>query len=190
MDKSEYRSTSASSIESADKKLTVHGYAAVFNSPSVAMPAAAYDYEILEQTAFDHCDMSRCVFRYNHDDSHELLARTSNNTLQLSVDEKGLKVVAEFADTQAGNDLYKLIQRRDVSAMSFGFIVRKDYIEHRVRHITDIARLIDVSAVDDPAYQSTSIDVVQRSIKAAEEAERRQWKDETLRQRMYIQSLY
>lgn len=186
-DTKEYRSIPAEI--NTGEGLRVSGYAAVFSVPSVIMPAAAYDYEIIEPGAFDNCDTSRCVFRYNHNDSQELLARTSNETLQLTVDDHGLKVDALLADTQQGNDLYKLIQRRDVQAMSFGFVVGTDYIDHRVRHITSIKRLVDVSAVDDPAYQQTTIDVVQRSIHAAEQEQQRRKEAET-RARLYIQSLY
>lgn len=144
--------------------LTVEGYAVVFSQPSVFSGLASWDYEIIEPGAFVNCDMSNVVFRYNHSDADQLLARTSNNTLVLTIDDKGLHVKASLADTQQGRDLYKLIERRDVSAMSFSFVVGESYIEHRVRHVTAIKRLADVSAVDNPAYPATTIDVVQRSV--------------------------
>lgn len=156
---------------SATDDLTVEGYAVVFSEPSVFAGLSTWDYEVIEPGAFADCDMSNVVFRYNHSDADQLLARTTNNTLTLTVDDKGLRVKATLADTQQGRDLYKLIQRRDVSAMSFSFVVGDAYIDHRVRHVTAIKRLADVSAVDNPAYPATTIDVLKRSVTEFKESE-------------------
>ena len=157
------RRSQETAISTSDN-LTVEGYAVVFDSPSIFAGNQTWDYEVIDPHALDNCDMSECVFRYNHSDADPLLARVSNDTLKLEIDERGLKIRAALADTQQGRDLYTLIQRRDVSAMSFGMIVAESHIEYRVRHIDRIKKLVDVSAVDNPAYKATSLDVVKRSI--------------------------
>jgi hypothetical protein len=103
--------------------------------------------------------MSDVPFKYNHSDSFMIMARTRNQTLQLIRDDNGLKIRAQLADTTDGRDLYELIKRGDVDKMSFAFTVRGDSYDNktRTRTIQDIDKLFDVSAVDFPAYDTTSI---------------------------------
>lgn len=97
-------------------------------------------------------------FLVDHDPSR-VLARTASGTLSLSSDKKGLLVDADIADTSIGRDLRVLLERGDVSQMSFGFVVtrdewamQKDGTELRTIHDVD---LFDVSAVTFPAYPQT-----------------------------------
>lgn len=145
---------------SEDGKMLVEGYAAVLESPTVIFKSGDTEYkEVIDRHAFDECDMADVVFRYNHASNVTTLARTANNTLSLDVDGKGLHVRAELADVTLGHDLYTLIQRGDVSKMSFGFTVREDSYDSKThtRRILKIDRIVDVSAVDFPAYDDTSI---------------------------------
>ena len=87
------------------------------------------------------------------------MARTRNNSLQLFVDERGLKVRAELIDTTQNRDLYKMIQAQLLTKMSFAFTVAEedwDY-ETDTRRILRIDKLYDVSVVDVPAYEATEI---------------------------------
>lgn len=165
----EYRNTENEISSITDESLKVEGYAVVFDSKTLLYESDGIKYfETVDKNAFDNADTTNVVFRYNHDDSFQILARTNNDTLHLDVDEKGLKITAELANTTAGKDIYELIKRHDISKMSYAYIVDKaDYekvsdVEY-VRHIKSIKRLIDVSAVDFPAYEATSLDVVKRS---------------------------
>ena len=115
--------------------------------------------------------MADVVLRYNHMENFTILARTSNDTLHLAIDDKGLKVTAALAETTQGKDIYELIRRKDIAKMSYGFIVDQEYIEKvsemkYVRHISKIARVVDVSVVDVPACDDTSIDIARRSMAA------------------------
>lgn len=107
---------------------------------------------------------------YNHD-PNVVLGRTTNGTLALEEDDQGLKVAITLPETQQARDLWALVQRGDVSQMSFGFTVGKSGQEWRkegstpVRRITRVQRLIDVSPVTYPAYPTTSIQA--RDIEAA-----------------------
>ena len=62
------------SDENADSMI-VEGYAVVFDSP------ATHGFtEIVDRNAFNGCDMKDVCMKYNHDDSHRILARTRNNS--------------------------------------------------------------------------------------------------------------
>lgn len=137
----------------------VEGYAVRFGEPAVFQIGDAEYREIIDKRALDKTDMSDVPFKYNHSDSFMIMARTRNKTLQLIRDENGLKIRAQLANTSDGRDLYELIRRGDVDKMSFAFTVRSDSYDKqtRTRTISDIDRLYDVSAVDFPAYDTTSI---------------------------------
>lgn len=137
----------------------VEGYAVRFNEPATFQIGDVEYREVIDRAALDKCDMSDVPFKYNHSDSFMIMARTRNQTLQLIRDDNGLKIRAQLADTNDGRDLYELIKRGDVDKMSFAFTVRKDDYDNktRTRTIQDIDRLYDVSAVDFPAYDTTSI---------------------------------
>ena len=157
-----------------DGEMTVSGYAAVFDQPAVMWhdPYSGIDYkESVGAHAFDKADMSNVVLRYNHNDSCEILARTSNGTLTLEVDEKGLRIQAKLANTTLGRDVYELIKRKDITQMSFAFTVAPDgdVYDNKTytRYINNIDRVFDVSAVDLPAYEGTSIEAVARGVRSA-----------------------
>ena len=92
-----------------------------------------------------------------------LMARTRNNSLQLIKDERGLKIVAELIDTQSNRDIYKSIQEGLIDKMSFAFTVsdRGDNWtygdDETLREVTGIKKLYDVSVVDTPFYDTTSV---------------------------------
>lgn len=164
----EYRNTE-NEIISEENDLKVKGYAVVFDSKTLLYESNGIKYfETVDKTAFDNADIENVVFRYNHDDSFQILARTSNDTLTLNVDEKGLYIEAELANTTAGKDIYELIKRHDISKMSYAYVVEDANYEkisdvEYVRHIKAIKKIIDVSAVDFPAYSETELDIVKRS---------------------------
>ena len=88
--------------------------------------------------------------------------------MRLNVDERGLHIEADIAETSQGKDIYELIKRKDINKMSYGYVVDKDYIEKvseakYVRHISKIRKVVDVSVVDLPAYNATDVDIVKRS---------------------------
>lgn len=166
--KEEYREA----VINTDKDMLVTGYAAVIDSPTVLFKDEnGTEYkEVFAKGCFDNTDFTDTVFRYNHNDSFELLARTSNNTLTIKNDDKGLKIMANIANTSQGKDIYTLIKRRDITKMSIGFVVRNDYydVQTRTRYIMDVEKLVDVSAVDSPAYKDTYISIMDQ-FKQAEE---------------------
>ena len=149
-----------------DPERIVEGYATVFNEPYELW---SYDgYTVLEQIdphAFDDCDMSDVIMQYDH--KGRVFARTSNGTLQVNPDEKGLHIRADLSGTDIGRDLFEEIRGGYTTKMSFGFRVGEDKREITENHedntvtvlrtITKITKLYDVSAVSIPANDATSI---------------------------------
>ena len=142
-------------ITEENKDMIVEGYAAVFETET----DLGWSKEVISRDAFNDCNMSDCVLKYNHNDNCLILARTRNKSLELTVDNKGLKIKANLIDTTQNRDIYKMIKAGLLDKMSFAFSVRKqewDY-ENDVRRITEISQLFDVSVVDVPAYETTEI---------------------------------
>lgn len=137
-------------------------------------------YEVIDRHALDGCDMSDVIFNYNH--GGKVVARLRNKTLVLTITDRGLDMEADLSGTAAGRDLYEEIDGGYVDKMSFSFVVRAaeyDAATH-TRRITKIRKLYDVSAVDIPAYEETSLSArsffeVEHSkeVKALEQAARR-----------------
>lgn len=165
----EYRNAESEISSSSDEGLKVKGYAVVFNVPTLLYESDGIKYyEQVDKNALTNADMKNVVFRYNHNDDFQVLARTSNNTLTLNVDGKGLYIEADLAPTTAGKDIYELIKRKDVNKLSYAYVVETAHYEKKsnneyVRIIDSIKKLVDVSAVDFPAYHQTDLDVVKRS---------------------------
>lgn len=146
--------------------MIVEGYAAVFNSPTVLWKSSWSGTTYMEQIepdAFAETKMDNTVFNYNHGDTALVLASAKNKTLTMETDAKGLKIRAEIADTTIGRDIYTLIKRGDLDKMSFAFDITSQTTEEDteantcLRKITGIGNLYDVSVVNFPAYDDTSI---------------------------------
>ena len=139
-------------MRAASDEMVVEGYAAVFNSTT---DLGSFQERIAPGAFSDVLDDDVRLL-INHDGVP--LARTSNNTLSLKEDEDGLYYRAHLSDTQAGRDLYTMIQRGDISQSSFAFTISEESVdEDGVRVIEKVERLIDVSPVTYPAYQAASV---------------------------------
>lgn len=141
-----------------DEKRSVEGYAVVFN----ATTDLGWFTEEIDSRAFDNCDMSDVYLLFNHDENN-ILAGTSNGSLNMKIDERGLFQTSEIIDTSVGEDVLKLVKNNLVRKMSFGFTIDKDGGEEWVdrggkdhRIIRKINKLFDVSLVTYPAYSQTS----------------------------------
>lgn len=102
------------------------------------------------------------VFALISHDPSRVVARTSNGTLQLFADERGLRTIIKPINTQDGRDLVTLVETGTLDAMSFGFIVKDDKIEMREgrihRAILEV-ELHEVSVVAFPANANAKISV-------------------------------
>lgn len=141
-------------VDNTENDMIIEGYAVVFDKP------ATHGFtEVIKKTAFNKCDMSDVPLKYNHNNSHLILARTRNKSLQLIIDDVGLKIRAKLIDTQSNLDVYKSIKAGLIDKMSFAFLVGDDEwdLKTDTRTIKSIDKLLDVSVVDTPFYDSTSI---------------------------------
>lgn len=138
------------------------GYAARFDD--VTSIGGLFD-EVIRAGAFSKTIKEKDDVRalHNHD-QNQVLGRTAAGTLELEEDKEGLRVKIHPPDTQQARDLLKLIERGDVSQMSFGFSVeeekwnRGDEDGPELRELLGV-RLFDVSTVVFPAYKSTSVGI-------------------------------
>ena len=138
--------------------LFIEGIAAVFNTPTVIYSFDAVDYkEQIDARAFDSADLSDVIFNYNH--GGKVIARTRNKTLQLWVEADGLHMRARVDGTEEGRRIYEEIKGGYIDRMSFAFItLESSYnIEEHLRTVQKVKKVYDVSAVDIPAYDTTSI---------------------------------
>lgn len=142
-------------IDNEENKMIIEGYPITFNMPATHWGMT----EIIDPEALVEADIRDVPLRYNHEESFLILARTRNNSLKLSVDEKGLKMRAELIDTQSNKDIYKSIQSGLLDKMSFAFTTKEESydFETDTRKILRIDRLWDVSVVDVPYYDSTTL---------------------------------
>lgn len=148
--------------EGDENKLIIEGYAARYDSETFIGWDGWGFYETIEKGAFDDADMRDVPLKYNHLDAVPILARTRNKSLVLTPDDKGLHIRAELLDTTDGQDMYKRIKSGLLDKMSFAFTVKEEEITDQNkpnprRKIKKFDRIFDVSVVDTPAYEDTSI---------------------------------
>lgn len=138
-----------------NEDMIVEGYAVVFDS----ITNLGWCNEVIDRNAFNNCNMQDCVMKYNHTDNLLILAKTRNHSLELIVDDKGLKIRAKLLDTTQNRDIYKMIKAGLLDKMSFAFTTSKEEWDYDTdtRRILEIDRLFDVSVVDVPAYDTTEI---------------------------------
>ena len=128
-----------------------------------------YFDEVIARGALDGADLRDVRFLVNHDTSMIPLARSrrnnGNSTMKLSTDFDGMSMDFVKLDVENNSDaraLYSAVQRGDITGMSFMFSIdAQEWLdlesEHPTRRITKIGKVVEVSAVTFPAYDSTEI---------------------------------
>lgn len=149
-----------------DGKRSIGGYAAVFDKPSENLGVFRTVYEKIRKGAFSRTLKEGADVRafWNHN-SDIVLGRTTAGTLRLAEDDIGLSFDLDLPDTQAGRDAFTLIQRGDVTGMSFGFEIRAEEKQLPdepedpiIRTLVDV-ELFEISPVVFPAYPDTEVSV-------------------------------
>lgn len=148
--------------EGDSKKLTVSGYAVRYDEPSEPLE---YGFkEIIKPNAFAESLKTRNIVALHEHDNKSLLASTKAKTLRLEERSDGIHFEMDLLPTRG--ELYSLVERGDLSNMSFGFTCDKEKFtrsgETDIREVMQ-GTLYEVSLVSSPAYSTTSV-VAQRSI--------------------------
>lgn len=147
---------------SQGSKLTIGGYAAVFNSLSGDL--GGFIEQIAPGAFKDAIATSDTRCYWNHDDDDLPLGRLSAGTLRLSEDSTGLLYEVDLPNTETGRSVYEGVSRKDVTYSSFAFCLGLDGDTWDdpgtgllVRTITNIEVLKDVSPVNEPAYEKATV---------------------------------
>lgn len=148
-------------LTEVEDKMILEGYAIIYNDETLIGDEEYGFYETISPDAITADAIKDVPMKYNHNDAFLIIARTKNGSLELISDDIGLKVKAELLDTQTNRDIYKMVKSGLLDKMSFAFTVKEQIWNHDgnipKRLITKIDRLYDVSIVDIPAYDNTSI---------------------------------
>lgn len=160
----------------------IEGYFSVFGDVYELWPGAT---EEIASTAFDgalHDDIRALV---DHR-TEMVLGRTTNGTLELRVDERGLwgRIKINPADGDAMN-LYERVKRGDVDQCSFGFEIIDEETQHRedgsVHWIIKRVKLYEVSVCTFPAYEATSVTARKRDFAEIKRRQAEVWREEMRR---------
>lgn len=171
-----------------NKKYMVEGYASTFEPYTLWTTEDGVEIkEQISPDAFNETDFSDVVFRIDHEGP--VFARTSNDLIDLSVDDHGLKSIIDLSKTEKARGVFEDIEAGMYPQMSFAFTVEREAWdrETHTRHIEKIGKLYDVSAVSFPANPGTEIGVSLRDrINGEIEAETAE-RLEAERQRLILQ---
>ena len=152
----------------------VEGLAAVCDQETHIADVFGEFIEVIRKGAFDETDFDDVRLLVNHDFNGIALARSRRNnksdkpnTMQLWVDDNGdvnIKADLDTENNEQARALYSAISRGDMDGMSFCFYVSEenqrwhDRDGVKVREILKVDKVIEVSAVNFPAYGGTNID--------------------------------
>lgn len=189
-----------------EKSRTIAGHAVVFGVRSVNLTPWSSErevYEIMEPGCItqDLLMRSDVVLTAFHDNTAILGRwREGKGTLRLMLDERGLMMECELAQTARADELLTAIERGDISGMSFAFVADEEDSENGVsyektdertadgktvwlRRVKKVTGLYDVTIAGHPAYPQT--DIAQREAEQffdahlpADEPEKRETGDE------------
>ena len=155
------------------QEMIVEGQAVTFESETTLFKCGETEYkEVIDRNAFNEADMSDVIFNYNH--SGKVVARTRNNTLRLNIDSNGLNIEARLDGTDEGRKLYEEIKGGYIDRMSFCFTIKEESYNQETHtwRVLKIDKLYDVSAVDIPAYDTTSISARSSRLAVAEKEQK------------------
>lgn len=139
-------------------EMRIEGVPIVFEQPTVLfeMDGIKY-YEVIDRNALQGAKIDDVVLNINH--TGKACAKTKNGTLELDVRDYDVLMRADLSKNASGRELYESIQNGFYDKMSFAFTYTETSYDKatRTRRILKIDRLYDVSAVDFPAYNQTSL---------------------------------
>jgi uncharacterized protein len=149
--------------KNSDGSRSISGTAVVFNSLSEDLGGFK---ERIAPGAFTQSlkDSPDVIIAYQHDLSQPL-GRVSSGTAKVWQDSRGLQFSCTLPETTYASNLIALMERGDVSQMSFGFAVPPGGDEWTLQpdgtalRTVNTANLFECSVVTTPAYTATSVNL-------------------------------
>ncbi|WP_409370314.1 HK97 family phage prohead protease [Lysinibacillus sp. 38-6] len=166
------RNFSLKDLRALDEGNTIEGHPAIYGQMT---NIGGWFHEVIERGAFDECNFDDVLFSVNHDLRKIPLARSrrnnGNSTMLLQVSESGLYIRAklDIENNSEAGALYSAVKRGDIDGMSFIFFVDQEKWEDLdsdmpTRRIQKIKRVMEVSAVNFPAYSGTDINARDQAV--------------------------
>jgi len=166
------RNFSLKDLRALDEGNTIEGHPAIYGQMT---NIGGWFHEVIERGAFDECNFDDVLFSVNHDLRKIPLARSrrnnGNSTMLLQVSETGLYIRAnlDIENNSEAGALYSAVKRGDIDGMSFIFFVDQEKWEDLdsdmpTRRIQKIKRVMEVSAVNFPAYSGTDINARDQAV--------------------------
>ena len=138
----------------------LEGYAVIFGAISEDLGGFR---EVFEPGAFtDALATNPDVLALVNHDPNRVIGRTTNGTLDLVQDGRGLRIAVVLPATNYADEIYTLVRERYITQMSFGFRVRKggdtySTVDGQRLRTVKAANLYEVSVVANPAYRATVV---------------------------------
>ncbi len=151
-----------------DNDMFIEGYALKFDTWSENLGGFK---ETISKRALQNTDLSDVRCLVDHLPS-QIIGRTTAGTLDLTVDDVGLKYRCKLPNTTFARDLYENMRVGNINQCSFGFMLDEKGDDMRFdenegiykRTLKSIRELTDVSVVTYPAYKDTDVQPALRSI--------------------------
>ena len=150
----------ARTSENEDGYGIIEGVPIVFEQPT---DIGGWFEETIARGAISEDVLRDVALFYNHDLNTKPHARTRNGRLSFSIENDGVHMNATVnLNRSDSNDFYLAVRDGDIDGMSFMFRVEADEwtdldTDYPKRRITKIGYVQEVSGVNYPAYEGTSI---------------------------------
>ena len=154
-------------MSESDDGLTLEGYAAVFDSPTVINGFEGHFVEVIERGAFARTarDNPKPIMQFDHGVDPAIGRIPIGAIEQLREDEKGLFVQARLHDNWLTQPVRDAIASGSISGMSFKFTIPEGGVsvtrgedDLEVHTLTDL-NLLELGPVVWPAYAETAVSV-------------------------------
>lgn len=179
----EIRAKEESDQQNDNNDMIIEGVACVFDTETTLFEFNGIEYkEKVDRNAFKDAIIDDVIFNYNH--GGRVYARTRNDSLHLEIKEDGLHVTVKLNPEDEGHkELYRDIKNGLIDKMSYAYTVSEEAydVDTHLRTILKFKKLYDVSAVDIPAYDSTSIST--RSVLDLEKSEMEKLENDILQKK-------
>lgn len=165
----QYQPRLREAAEGQPQNRTIEGYAIVFGVESVLLVDYWDAYrEIIEPGAVTAEDLKGFDIKMTmYHNREKILARSNKGegTLNLSVDEVGVKYSFEAPNTPDGDTALELVRRGDLSGSSFMYWTdESNNVRYEkkddgtlLRHVHKVSQIYDMTIAADPAYTQTNV---------------------------------